>query len=323
MIKTPLDKEDVRKKIDFHAFYLREFGKLGPVKPNGDSLVPCCFHGETVPSLAVNVLTGACHCFGCGAGGDIYWYIGERYGIDNFSDRVAFLAGDYESRPEPRPVQRQAVKKQAAEKKSELPEAPIDSHNPSRVYPYYGPDGKLLYFIYRWDAPGCEKAVRPVHFTVDGEIVFGLPPGVKRTLYNLHRVDEFKDAQGRMIRELPLDGEGRVVWPPDGQRVNLSVTASQVVYLVEGEKCCEALLSVGLCGTTSGSANTWRPEFAEILQGKTIIIIPDVDEPGEKYAAQAAKDLLGVADSVRILRLEGLPPGGDVADWIAAKGGRI
>ncbi|MDL2207530.1 CHC2 zinc finger domain-containing protein [Desulfovibrio sp. OttesenSCG-928-M16] len=319
---TPLDKEGVRKSTDLHAFYLREFGKLGPAKPNGDCKVRCCFHEESRASLSVNIDSGNYHCYGCGAGGDIYSFVMKRYGL-GFSDAIAHVGGTLDGKPQVQAVQRQAVKKQATKKKSELPEAPIDPRNPSRVYPYYGPDGRALYYIYRWDAPGCEKAVRPVHFAADGKIIFGLPPGVKRTLYNLHRVDEFKDAQGRMIRNLPLDGNGRLVWPPDGQCVNLSVTASHVVYLVEGEKCCEALLSVGLCATTSGSANSWRPEFAELLRGKTVIIIPDADEPGETYAAQAAKDLLGVADSVRIMRLEGLPAGGDVADWIEAKGGRI
>lgn len=319
-----LDKDEVRKRTDFHAFYLREFGgRLGHVKTNGDCMMPCVVHDDTAPSLAVNIINGNFCCFGCGAGGDVFKFAMLRYGL-SFADAVKYVAGDSNSATpaRPAPIQRKPAKSlQPSAKKKEQPHAPIDVRKPSFVFPYYAPNGRCLFYIFRWDKPGHEKTMRPGYFTETGELILKMPPGVKRTLYNLHRTDDYKDASGRIIRGFPLDETGRVVWPPTGERVNLSVTASQVVYLVEGEKCAEVLLALGLCATTSGSANTWRAEYAELLREKTVIIIPDADDPGEKYALQAAKDLVGVADSVRILRLEGLSEGEDVADWIQAKGG--
>ena len=43
-------------------------------------------------------------------------------------------------------------------------------------------------------------------------------------------------------------------------------------------------------------------------------------QPGEKHASDVAKSLAGVASRVRVLRLAGLPEGGDVYDWIEAGG---
>ena len=50
------------------------------------------------------------------------------------------------------------------------------------------------------------------------------------------------------------------------------------------------------------------------------MLLPDNDQPGEKHASDVAKSLAGVASRVRVLRLAGLPQGGDVYDWIEAGG---
>jgi AAA domain len=48
----------------------------------------------------------------------------------------------------------------------------------------------------------------------------------------------------------------------------------------------------------------------------------DNDTAGEDHATSVARSLVGVAASVRILRLPGLPPKGDVTDWLEAGGTR-
>ena len=48
--------------------------------------------------------------------------------------------------------------------------------------------------------------------------------------------------------------------------------------------------------------------------------VPDNDEPGERHSSAVAKSLSSIAKRVRILRLAGLPDGGDVYDWIEAGG---
>lgn len=93
------------------------------------------------------------------------------------------------------------------------------------------------------------------------------------------------------------------------------------IYLVEGEKCVEALRSIGIAATTTpGGSNGWKRQYAEAFRGKSVLIIPDNDEPGMKYARNAYNDLVNLAQVCTILQLKGLGPSEDVADWIARGG---
>ena len=95
------------------------------------------------------------------------------------------------------------------------------------------------------------------------------------------------------------------------------------VYVTEGEKAADAARSLGLAATTSahGSASAagsdWTP-----LAGRDVVLLPDHDEPGGKYARTVAKILvqLDPPARVRVVELPGLPPGGDVVDYIEASG---
>ena len=56
------------------------------------------------------------------------------------------------------------------------------------------------------------------------------------------------------------------------------------------------------------------------LKGADVVILPDNDKVGEAHANDVAQSLSGVAARVRVLRLAGLPDGGDVYDWLQAGG---
>jgi hypothetical protein len=105
------------------------------------------------------------------------------------------------------------------------------------------------------------------------------------------------------------------------------------VFIPEGEKCVEALEALTCVSTTSsGGAGKWShtPNAREALRGRNVIILPDHDGPntekpheaykGQRHAKEIANDLEGVAASVRVLELPGLPITGDVVDWLAAGG---
>src|SRR5262249_8172210 len=47
---------------------------------------------------------------------------------------------------------------------------------------------------------------------------------------------------------------------------------------------------------------------------------PDFDAPGHEHALKVAELLSGVAAQVKIIELPGLPPKGDVSDWLASGG---
>jgi putative DNA primase/helicase len=99
----------------------------------------------------------------------------------------------------------------------------------------------------------------------------------------------------------------------------LAAPIAAPVWVVEGEKDVDNLRAAGLVSTTSpGGAGKWPPEYGEVLRGRRVVILPDNDDPGRKHASEVATALGGRAASVRVLELHGLPPKGDVSDWLAA-----
>lgn len=91
------------------------------------------------------------------------------------------------------------------------------------------------------------------------------------------------------------------------------------VLFVEGEKDADNLARLGFVATTSpGGADGYRDHYAELLRGRSVVVIPDNDEPGRGYAKRVCDSLSDVAHRVRVLQLEGLPEKGDVSDWLAS-----
>lgn len=101
----------------------------------------------------------------------------------------------------------------------------------------------------------------------------------------------------------------------------LVAAPEELVFIVEGEKDADRLCALGLVTTTNaGGAGKWRDEFNEVLRGRRVVVLPDNDEPGREHASRVAQSLRGVALDVRVLSLPGLPPKGDVSDWLDAGG---
>ena len=157
-------------------------------------------------------------------------------------------------------------------------DAPVDDLGPATAkWDYLDATGKLIAVVYRYDPPGRKKEFRP------------------------------------------WDAKRRKMAPPDPRPLYNQpgmTTASQVV-LVEGEKCAQALIDVGIVATTAmHGANApvektdWSP-----LAGKAVLIWPDRDKPGWEYAAQAAQAVLTAgAKSCHIL----YPPEEAADGWDAA-----
>lgn len=125
-------------------------------------------------------------------------------------------------------------------------------------------------------------------------------------------------------------------WGRNGYRdvlYNLpAVISSETVFVLEGEKDVDRLVSWGLVGTTnfdganippkeepgkeSVNVQKWKPDlYNRYLYGKHIILIPDNDVPGESLM-KFIYDSLG--DNVRsktILHLPGLSEKQDFSDW--------
>lgn len=140
-----------------------------------------------------------------------------------------------------------------------------------------------------------------------------------RLLFQALRYENPKTFKQRQV----LEG-GSFVWNLDGVRripyrlpELLSAPADAVVYVPEGEKDVDRLISQGLVATCNPmGAGKWLPEFAEYLRGHPVVVLPDNDDAGRNHGDDIRSSLIGVASSARTVILPGLAPGGDVSDWL-------
>jgi DNA primase len=107
---TADSKERVRDAVDMVDLVSRytELRKAGVNRYQG----LCPFHDERTPSFGIDPAEKLYHCFGCGAGGDVYSFVMEKEGLD-FREALELLADRYgvELEPEeqdPREAERQA-----------------------------------------------------------------------------------------------------------------------------------------------------------------------------------------------------------------------
>ena len=65
------------------------------LKRKGSRYWGCCpFHGEKTPSFTVDPAKGLFHCFGCGAGGDVFSFVMKRDHVE-FPEALKLLAQKY------------------------------------------------------------------------------------------------------------------------------------------------------------------------------------------------------------------------------------
>jgi hypothetical protein len=155
------------------------------------------------------------------------------------------------------------------------------------TYEYRKRDATLWGVVCRFDFPDRPKEIRP--FRQDRKGAWRL--GVGRGLRPLYRL-------------------GDILARPDER-----------VVVVEGERCVEALRSLGVLACTSfGGANgagraDWRP-----LKGRRVVLLGDNDDAGEAYVADVCEGLRALrprADVV-VVPLPVEHEGDDVCDWLAA-----
>lgn len=140
-----------------------------------------------------------------------------------------------------------------------------------------------------------------------------------------HKVNRFEweggaktFTQEHMDIELWAAGDGKL--PPIPYNLpSIIARHDEPIWLVEGEKNADDLIRLGFVATTAkggASAFPTTPDFAQWFDGSTVYALPDNDEPGNKWAEAVSQ----VIPHAKIIRIPGLPPKGDISDWIAAGG---
>jgi putative DNA primase/helicase len=143
------------------------------------------------------------------------------------------------------------------------PQARVERGRIVAIYPYVDEQGTVLFEAVRY-APKDFRQRKP-----DGTWGIG---GVRRVPYH---IDEIVRA----------------------------VAADDPIYVVEGEKDCDRVRSLGLAATCNPmGAGKWRDEYAGYFRDATDVrVVADRDEPGRKHAAAVARSLRAVDAIVRVL----------------------
>jgi hypothetical protein len=201
------------------------------------------------------------------------------------------------------------------------------------VAPGNGDDGFVVHSFAGDDPIKCKDHVRNR---------LGLPPfgsngkAQQRVIATYDYTDEGGALLYQVLRFEPKDfrqrrpdGAGGWIWKLDGvQRVLYrlpelieALANERPVFVVEGEKDVEALAAISVPATCNPyGACKWRDKYAEHFKGTTVYVLPDNDKPGRAHAWQVADSLKRVEATVKIVELPGLPPHGDVSDWLKSGG---
>ncbi|GJQ48030.1 MAG: AAA family ATPase [Candidatus Kuenenia stuttgartiensis] len=100
------------------------------------------------------------------------------------------------------------------------------------------------------------------------------------------------------------------------------IISAKEIFIVEGEGKADLLHSWGLAATCldSGANSKWIDSYSQHFTGKNVVILPDNDAPGRKYALEIAKALHGRTYNIKIVELPCLSEKGDIIDWAAMPG---
>lgn len=161
---------------------------------------------------------------------------------------------------------------------------------PTQVWPYHNENGQLIGWVCRFDPPGRKKEVLPY------------------TLWSTARCPDGEWLWRSWPEPRPLYGLDLLAIFPQ----------SAIVIVCEGEKATNAARI--LCGylnfvciTSPGGSNAARKADWSPVRGRKVIIWPDNDEPGWKYAGTVA-EILGEHNEVLIIP----PPIDKATGWDAA-----
>lgn len=138
----------------------------------------------------------------------------------------------------------------------------------------------------------------------------------------------FDDGKGgKQFRPFSRDGSGgkwSCTAPPVRplyRQDELDEDDDQVVLVVEGEKCADIAAELGFAAVacSNGAQSPHKSEWSA-LHGRQVVVLPDRDEAGSKYAEAVSGLLRAEVCDVRRVDLPGLADGDDIEQWVEIHG---
>lgn len=161
-----------------------------------------------------------------------------------------------------------------------------EGFEPNGFYTYHDLEANPIYWRVRLLHPQTgDKAIRPM-----------------RKVNDTYKLKEPVFTDGKPIYNLHL----------------LAKEPDKTVFIVEGEKCADALTKLGLLATTSGAAQSAKDANWQILAGRKVTLWPDNDDAGLQYAKDVTAKLTSLNATIKQIDISvlNLPIKGDCFDWI-------
>lgn len=159
----------------------------------------------------------------------------------------------------------------------------------TNIYPYYSRNGVLLYEVLRVPQANGRKTFFQRRPDFSGGYVWKLDD-VARVLYRLPQITE-------------------------------AVKQGRTIYVVEGEKDADTLVSLGLdatCNSGGAGKGKWLESYSEALAGANVVLIADADTPGRAHMREVRESLMEAGCTVEIR--EPAAPHKDVTALVEAGG---
>lgn len=163
------------------------------------------------------------------------------------------------------------------------------SKPPDIVYTYYRPDGEPVADKGRWQT-GTQKSFK---WRKHGDKEWsGLPKSLK-------------------MPDMPLYHAEQLASQPDA-----------TVYVVEGEKCVDAMSRAGQLAVCvgGGAAQKDLASCFAVLAERRIVLWPDSDSPGRLHMHNVAEAVEPLASTLQMVTIDGAAKGDDAVDYLASGG---
>src|SRR5215210_4381020 len=350
---TQESREKVRDAVDFAELVgaKTELKRAGTQRLQG----LCPFHDERTPSFGIDPVEKLYHCFGCGAGGDVFAFVMETEGLD-FAGALEALAERYGVELEREAEDpREAAKRVRRERLLALLERTAayyvrvlwESDEAARARAYLAgrglEEGVLREFRVGYAPSAWDKVLLASRRSGFGDRELweaGLAQrarGEGRTFDRFRRRIMFPlcDARGRVLGfgaravgadqqpkylnsgEGPVYHKGRHVFGADLARVH--ATRAGTVVLAEGYTDVIAMHQAGLRNTVClmGTART-EEQVAELGRlASAVALALDADSAGQEAMLRAARVAAGRRLELRVVEL---PARSDPADLLLGRG---
>ncbi|MEE9394450.1 MAG: CHC2 zinc finger domain-containing protein [Planctomycetota bacterium] len=259
-------------------------------------------HDDNTPSCSVNLESGLFYCFGCRSKGDkvdLHRLLGGLRGNLEALEDLERLNGT--QMPDPPQASTRPGRGQGTSR-------PKNPGNPFTVawWHYYEADGTPAFDV-----------IRREFRLGDGGIVIDPKSGKPKKDYlptnpggsRLGMPEPYSSGHKRPLYRLP----DLVAGSPD-----------QIIWIAEGEPAADAIASTGrIAATSSGGSSAAAKTDWSFLAGRRVVIWPDNDLPGTRYAKDVTTSLtrLNPPSRVRILKtiVRKLQKGGDAVDHLAQR----